>query len=123
MHRSFIYFIVSLFSILLLNQPMALMAQETPANINVPTDSPIVRPERRGVWMTNIDSDVLFKPEKLKVAVNTLADLKFNAIYPVVWNFGYTFYPSAIAQRETGYKQAPELKSREIGRASCRERV
>ena len=88
MHRSFIYFIVSLFSILLLNQPMALMAQEIPANVNVPTDSPIDapigRPERRGVWMTNIDSDVLFKPEKLKVAVNTLADLKFNAIYPEI---------------------------------------
>ena len=114
MPRSFIYFIISLISILLLNQPMVLMAQETPANVNVPIDAPIGRPERRGVWMTNIDSDVFFKPEKLKVAVNTLADLKFNAIYPVVWNFGYTFYPSAIAQRETGYKQAPELKSRDM---------
>ncbi len=68
-----------------------------------------IKSERRGVWLTNIDSDVLFKPDKLTAAVNTLAELNFNALYPVVWNFGYTFYPSKVAQAASGFKQAPGL--------------
>jgi uncharacterized lipoprotein YddW (UPF0748 family) len=87
-----------------------LMAQESPADLNLPID----RPERRGVWMTNIDSDILFKADKLKAAVETLADLKFNTLYPVSWNFGYTFYPSATALKETGFRQAPEMKNRDM---------
>ncbi len=58
--------------------------------------------EIRGVWMTNVDSDVLFDRSKLTNAIQTLAQLNFNTIYPAVWNWGYTQYPSAVMQREMG---------------------
>ena len=72
--------------------------------------------ELRGVWMTNIDSDVLFSRAKLEPALNRLADLNFNTIYPTVWNWGYTLYPSAVAERTTGFNQGlyPDLD--QIGR-------
>ncbi len=72
--------------------------------------------ELRGVWMTNIDSDVLFSRAKLEPALNRLADLNFNTVYPTVWNWGYTLYPSAVAERTTGFKQGlyPDLD--QIGR-------
>jgi uncharacterized lipoprotein YddW (UPF0748 family) len=58
--------------------------------------------EIRGVWMTNVDSDVLFDRLKLTNAIQTLSQLNFNTIYPAVWNWGYTQYPSAVMQREMG---------------------
>ncbi|TVQ12084.1 MAG: glycoside hydrolase family 10 protein [Leptolyngbya sp. DLM2.Bin27] len=61
--------------------------------------------ETRGVWLTNIDSQVLFSTEALETAVNRLADLNFNTLYPVVWNYGHTLYPSATAKRELGVSQ------------------
>ncbi|MGB5973124.1 MAG: family 10 glycosylhydrolase [Nodosilinea sp.] len=61
--------------------------------------------ETRGVWLTNVDSQVLFSTEALETAVDRLADLNFNTIYPVVWNYGHTLYPSATAQRELGVSQ------------------
>ena len=46
--------------------------------------------EIRGVWLTNIDSDVLFKAEHTENAIADLAKLKFNTLYPTVWNWGHT---------------------------------
>jgi uncharacterized lipoprotein YddW (UPF0748 family) len=37
--------------------------------------------------------------------VDQLAALNFNTLYPTVWNWGYTLYPSATAQREMGIRQ------------------
>ena len=58
--------------------------------------------EIRGVWLTNIDSDVLFKAESTENAIADLAKLKFNTLYPTVWNWGHTLYPSKIAELHTG---------------------
>ncbi len=58
--------------------------------------------ELRGVWMTNVDSDVLFKSNQLTTAVQELARLNFNTLYPAVWNWGYTTYPSAVMQATMG---------------------
>jgi uncharacterized lipoprotein YddW (UPF0748 family) len=58
--------------------------------------------EIRGVWLTNIDSDVLFKAESTENAIADLAKLQFNTLYPTVWNWGQTLYPSQIAQLHTG---------------------
>lgn len=72
--------------------------------------------ELRGVWLTNIDSDVLFSRENLKEAIASLADLKFNTLYPTVWNWGYTLYPSAVAKAVVGKAIDPteELQERDI---------
>jgi uncharacterized lipoprotein YddW (UPF0748 family) len=62
-------------------------------------------PELRGVWLTNIDSDVLFSQEKLAEAVQRLKAMNINTLYPVVWNMGYTQYPSRVAERLLGRKR------------------
>ncbi|AFY57008.1 hypothetical protein Riv7116_4589 [Rivularia sp. PCC 7116] len=64
--------------------------------------------ELRGVWLTNIDSDVLFSSEKLKDALTRLKELNFNVVYPAVWNWGYTLYPSRVARRVIGRSVDPE---------------
>ena len=58
--------------------------------------------EIRGVWLTNIDSQVLFNPQLLRSAMQELGMLKFNTVYPVVWNWGYTLYPSQVMQQAIG---------------------
>ncbi len=72
--------------------------------------------EIRGVWLTNIDSDVLFDKKRLSQAIDTLAKHNFNTLYPTVWNWGYTLYPSLIAENVTGNKIDPAegLQNRDI---------
>jgi len=72
--------------------------------------------ELRGVWLTNIDSDVIFSRNNIIDAVNRLDRLNFNTIYPTVWQGGYTLYPSAAAERVFGHSidPSPELKGRDI---------
>ncbi|MBD0334288.1 MAG: family 10 glycosylhydrolase [Cyanobacteria bacterium Co-bin13] len=61
--------------------------------------------EIRGVWLTNIDSNVLFQSQVLQETMQTLADHHFNTVYPTVWNWGFTLFPSAIASQVIGYRQ------------------
>lgn len=72
--------------------------------------------ELRGVWLTNIDSDVIFSRQNIADAVNRLDELNFNTIYPTVWQGGYTLYPSAVAKRVFGMPidPAPGLQNRDI---------
>ncbi len=72
--------------------------------------------ELRGVWLTNIDSDVLFDRDRLKGALQRLKQLNFNTIYPTVWNWGYTLYPSQVAQNVIGQglDPTPGLQGRDI---------
>ena len=72
--------------------------------------------EIRGVWLTNVDSEVLFSKNSLRDAIRRLERLNFNTIYPTVWNGGYTLYPSAVAQKASGVKLDPEpgLRDRDM---------
>src|SRR5919199_5073351 len=74
--------------------PQAIEQSEIPEPI-----TPRPAQEIRGVWMTENDHDILRDRPKMQEAVNQLARLNFNTIYPVVWNSGYVLYPSAVAQR------------------------
>ncbi|MFB8788926.1 MAG: family 10 glycosylhydrolase [Potamolinea sp.] len=58
--------------------------------------------ELRGVWLTNIDSKVLFSQAGVTDAIQQLSKLNFNTVYPTVWNWGYTLYPSKVAEKEIG---------------------
>jgi uncharacterized lipoprotein YddW (UPF0748 family) len=82
----------------------ALMGRTSPLSSDYVAFAPIPIPnsEIRGVWLTNIDSDVLFSKRNLEQGMKRLADLNFNTVYPTVWNWGYTLYPSQVAQRVTG---------------------
>ena len=55
--------------------------------------------EIRGVWLTLNDMATLRNRERMKEAVATLGELHFNTLYPVVWNGGYAYYPSAVTRR------------------------
>lgn len=72
--------------------------------------------EIRGVWLTNVDSDVLFEADQTKKAIALLAEANFNTLYPTVWNWGYTLYPSKISAAFTGLSldPAPGLQGRDI---------
>ncbi|MGF1497547.1 MAG: glycoside hydrolase family 10 protein [Elainellaceae cyanobacterium] len=77
----------------------------------LPSVSSIAHPPRqeelRGVWLTNIDSGVLFSQQDIEAGVERLAQLNFNTLYPTVWNWGYPLYPSAIAQQAIGESLDP----------------
>lgn len=68
--------------------------------------------ELRGVWLTNVDSQLLFSKDAVEDSLQLLADSHFNTVYPAVWSWGYTLYPSQVGQRATGYKQGlyPDLE-------------
>jgi uncharacterized lipoprotein YddW (UPF0748 family) len=72
--------------------------------------------ELRGVWLTNIDSDVLFAGNRLTAALQRLDELNFNTVYPAVWNWGYTLYPSKVAAKVIGKSldPTPGLQGRDI---------
>src|SRR5919202_664496 len=90
-----LFFLASLITILLFGNFTSAIAQEAvPKAI---AQQPFQ--EIRGVWMTTNDNDILRDRSKLQDAVSQLARLHFNTIYPVVWNSGYVFYPSAVAQQ------------------------
>lgn len=55
--------------------------------------------EIRGVWFTANDMDVLRDRTRMREVVKQLAALHFNTIYPVVWNSGFAYYPSAVSER------------------------
>ncbi len=61
----------------------------------------------RGVWLTNVDSDVLFDQQHLEEAITALSKHGFNTLYPVAWNRGHTLHPSSVAERWTGSLQLP----------------
>jgi uncharacterized lipoprotein YddW (UPF0748 family) len=71
------------------------------------TRSTIDRPEIRGVWVTNIDSNVLFQRQRWQQSIDQLKKLNFNTIYPVAWNWGYTLYPSKVAEKNVGQRVMP----------------
>ncbi|MCX8056327.1 MAG: family 10 glycosylhydrolase [Ignavibacteria bacterium] len=64
----------------------------------------------RGVWLTNVDSDVLTSKEKIVEAVKFLDELNFNTIIVVVWNKGMTQYKSKIMKEFTGLEIDTMLK-------------
>ncbi|GBO56038.1 hypothetical protein APA_4244 [Pseudanabaena sp. lw0831] len=64
----------------------------------------------RGVWLTNVDSEVLDSKKKIAEAMNLLEDTGFNTVFPVVWNKGYTLYRSGVLKTEFGQEIDPNPK-------------
>ena len=95
-----------------------------PSHGRSPTDRPAINrtcktdtfKEIRGVWLTNIDSDVLFAKDKTAEAIALLAEANFNTLYPTVWNWGYTLYPSQVSEAFTGLALDPTdgLQERDV---------
>ncbi|MEP0913119.1 family 10 glycosylhydrolase [Leptolyngbya sp. GB1-A1] len=64
--------------------------------------------ELRAVWLTNVDSRVLYSRSNLVQGLQWLKELGFNTVYPVVWNKGFTLYPSSVAQDFFGSAVTPD---------------
>src|SRR5690606_9196272 len=66
------------------------------------------------VWITNVDSDVLMSKKSIAEMMDFLAESGFNIVFPVVWNKGYTLYPSDIMEREFGRRIDPLYGERDL---------
>jgi len=52
--------------------------------------------EMRGVWVSNVDSTVMDSYGNMESLASRISNLNMNALYPVAWNKGETFYPSDV---------------------------
>lgn len=77
--------------------------------------------ELRGVWLTNVDSDVLTSRARIAEAMQFLADHHLNVVYPVVWNAARTLYPSQVMADTFG--EDARIDARYAGRDPLRELV
>ena len=82
----------------------SVLPSDTIAALNVAEHTSLNK-ELRGVWLTNVDSEVLFSRQNLADAIELLADHGFNTLYPTVWNGGFTLYPSSVAEPILGEHQ------------------
>lgn len=75
------------------------------------TSDPVPAPshEMRGAWITNVDSEVMFDRTAMHNAIQDLAELNFNTLYPTVWNWGYTQYPSEVTKQAMGISVDPRV--------------
>jgi len=67
----------------------------------------------RGVWLTNVDSDVLNSQKNIAEAVELCSSLNINTIFVVVWNKGFTLYPSKIMKELCGIEIYPQFAGRD----------
>ena len=58
--------------------------------------------EVRGVWVSDVDSQVMHSRANMAALAERIAALNMNALYPVVWSQGETFYPSDVMATYAG---------------------
>jgi uncharacterized lipoprotein YddW (UPF0748 family) len=62
--------------------------------------------ELRGVWVSDVDSQVMHSRANMATLAERIAALNMNALYPVVWSQGETFYPSDVMATYAGRAMA-----------------
>jgi uncharacterized lipoprotein YddW (UPF0748 family) len=115
-YQSWLIFLFILALTLVLITPFPGHSQQSPSESLNKICQADTSKELRGVWLTNIDSDVMFEREKTTEAIALLAKSNFNTLYPTVWNWGYTLYPSPVSEAVTGLALDPTegLQDRDI---------
>lgn len=68
----------------------------------------------RGVWLTTTDSVVLRSQDNIKYAMDFLADIGFNVVFPVVWKQAATIYPSRVLAKNFGIENNVFGEKRDI---------
>jgi uncharacterized lipoprotein YddW (UPF0748 family) len=71
-------------------------------------------PPVRGVWVANVGSETLQSPASIREFVELADRVGVNTLYVVVWNRGYTVYPSAIMQREFNVSCDPRYEGFDV---------
>lgn len=69
--------------------------------------------ELRAVWLTNVDSYVYSSDRNIAIAMDYLASIGVNVVFPVVWNGGYTLYPSQVYNSYFGVLIHPTFNNRD----------
>jgi uncharacterized lipoprotein YddW (UPF0748 family) len=87
--------------------------------LTVPTTFASDNSRMRGVWIPSTDCKVLTSKQRIAEAMDLLADTGFNTVFPVVWNRGFTAYPSQIMREQFGV----EIDSRYQGRDPLAELI
>lgn len=67
----------------------------------------------RGVWLTNVDSHVLWSKAEIDEAVDFCDKVGITTIFVVTLNKGMTTYPSAVMEKLTGVKIDPAFSGRD----------
>lgn len=74
----------------------------------------MVKSEIRGVWLTTTDSTVLQSRDRIVAAMDFLAEIGFNVVFPVVWKQAATLYPSRVLETTLGTQNHAFGQSRDI---------
>ena len=69
---------------------------------------------QKGIWLTDVASKALDSKEGIQEAVQRCKSYGMDNIYVVVWNRGYTLYPSKTMEKEFGKKVAPRFANRDM---------
>ncbi len=104
---------------------LALVAEGKSSDSQVPEkyiakaeiEPPSWESESRSVRLSNSSSDVLFSATEIEGALNKLAELQINTVYPTVWDGAYTLYESAEMGRVGGGSLHPQLDVNETSLA------
>ena len=94
-------------------QPSGSSPDAVDTTATVECETPPTNDELRGVWLTNVDSDVLDSRENIEAAMAFLAEHNFNVVYPVVWNDAATMYPSTVMDTLIGTPIDPQYEGRD----------
>ena len=65
----------------------------------------------RGVWLTNVASDVLTSRKKIADAMQLLSDLNFNTVFVVTWNKTATPYYSKVLEKAIAPLNDPSIQT------------
>lgn len=100
-------------TVLLLSVGMLLPLLASCAKMKTESKAEEEKRELRGVWITNVDSDVLTSRAKIAEAMEFLAEHHFNVVFPVVWNKSVTLYPSDVMEERFGVRIDPLYEGRD----------
>lgn len=67
----------------------------------------------KGVWLTNVDSDVLRSKQNIIDAVTLCDSIGINTIFVVTWNKGFTTFPSKVMEEFCGVSIYPDYAGRD----------
>ena len=65
----------------------------------------------RGVWLTNVASDVLSTRQRIAQAMQLLSDLNFNTVFLVAWNKTQTPHPSQVLTNTLAPLNNPNIQT------------
>lgn len=69
---------------------------------------------QKGIWLTDIASEALDTDKGMDEVIWRCKQAGIDQIYVVVWNRGYTLYPSPLMEKTFGKAVAPRFKDRDI---------